>query len=382
MGISKGVGVIIGTLLLHRMKVLHLPLNIASQISITVRALQEIGVEARGLARRVSIIQEYRGVETIDWMGTPRGLARLWRGVRWRFRVIQALKWADVIHWHWGDSTWKGFDLKIAAALKKPRIVEFWGSDLRNHRIAGEDNPFISRMYQQYPELLETKSQWAQRLFHRHGFACLIPGYELSDYLDPTLFASYYQTRARLPVHEYSPRYPEVEKRRPLVTHAPSNKQRKGTERVLEVVGRLGQQLPFDFTLINNVPRSEALEIVSKCDVFLDQFTIGAEGLASHEAMALGKPVLCYIKPSLQARYPPGLPIVATDQDALESNLAELVVHGEKRRELGERSRRYMETYYDARKLATDLTRIYEELVQHASPGSHGGHWQKTPIRS
>jgi hypothetical protein len=360
------------------MKVLHLPLNVASQISITVCALREIGIEARGLARQSSVIQDYRGIETMPWMGKPNPVARLWRSVRWRFRLVRAMQWADVIHWHWGESTWRGLDLKVAAALKKPRLVEFWGSDVREHRRASQDNPFLARLYQQYPELLETESERAQGLFHRHGFACLIPGCELSDYLDPSFFPGYYQTCARLPVHEYIPKYPDPENRKPLLVHAPSQKQRKGTEAVLRAVDELAGTNSFEFRLIHNVPREEALKLVASCDVFLDQFTIGAEGLAAHEAMALGKPVLCYIKPALLPRYPPELPIIVADQYDLREKLAAIVNDGGKRYELGRRSRAYMETHHEARKLAADLVKIYRELLNRVSPGSAGGNWKTT----
>src|SRR5690242_18223620 len=133
------------------MKVLHLPYNIASQISITVRALRSVGVEARGLARKVSPIQDDSGIETVSWFGRPTPLARLARGIRWRLKLIRAMAWADVLHWHWGDSTWRGIDLRIAAWFGKPRLVEFWGDDLRDPKTASRDNPFLARMYELHP---------------------------------------------------------------------------------------------------------------------------------------------------------------------------------------------------------------------------------------
>src|SRR4051812_31563734 len=107
------------------MKVLHVPYNIASQISITVRALRGLGVEARGLSRRVSPLQDDAGIETVDWRNTPRGVMRLLRSIRWRVKLAKAMSWADVIHWHWGDTTRKGLDLWLAARFRKPRLVEF-----------------------------------------------------------------------------------------------------------------------------------------------------------------------------------------------------------------------------------------------------------------
>lgn len=367
------------------MKVLHLPYNIASQISISVRGLRAAGVEARGLARKVSPIQDDANIETVAWFGRPKPLARLMRGLRWRFKLVRAMAWADVLHWHWGDTTWRGIDLRIAAWLRKPRLVEFWGDDLRDPQLASRDNPFLARMYERHPELANQGDRSVQSLFRRNGFEALIPGYELCDYLDPAFFHGYYQTRARLVLEDYIPCAPDPLKERPLLVHAPSNKSKKGTEVLEEVLNQLGKSYDFDFKLVHEMARPEALAIVAQSDLFLDQFTIGAEGLASHEAMALGKPVVCFIKNSLRTRYPPSLPIVIADQDNLAAAIVTLLKNGQRRRELGLRGREYMEQFHDARKLALDLIDIYHDLANRASGKTESarlprsGHWRALP---
>jgi len=364
------------------MKVLHLPYNIASQVSITVRALRAVGVPARGLARKVSAIQDDSEIETVTWFGRPSPVARLARGIRWRLKLIRAMAWADVLHWHWGDTTWRGIDLRIAAWLRKPRLVEFWGDDLRDPKTASRDNPFIARMYELHPDLVNERTRAAQSMFRRHGFEALIPGYELADYLDPACFRGYYQTRACLMLEDYTPRFPDPLKRRPLLVHAPSNKSRKGTEALQEVLGQLHGSYDFEFKLVHQMARPEALAMIAQSDIFLDQFTIGAEGLASHEAMALGKPVVCFIKNSIRTRYPASLPIVTADQQSLGASIADLLKDGPRRRELGARGRQYMETFHDARKVALELADIYRDLMSQASGNSESDarsgcrHWR------
>jgi hypothetical protein len=344
-------------------KILHLPTNIASQISISVQALRSLGVEAKGLARRTSAMQDYSGVQTVDWSGRPDRARRLLRGVRWRLKMIRAMVWADVVHWHWGESTWRGIDLRMAGWLRRPRIVEFWGSDLRDPVVASRDNPFLARMYKEHPELTAQQcSHSAQSIFGKSGFECLIPGYELSDYLDGTFFAGYYSTRACLFLNDFVPRFPEVSKERPLVVHAPSNKAKKGTDAVMETMARLSRTHCLDFKLIHQMPRHEALQLMGQSDLFLDQFTIGAEGVASYEAMALGKPVICFIKSALLPRYPADLPIVVADQDTLQGAIASLLQDGSRRREIGRQSRKYVEDYHDARNICSRLIEIYREL--------------------
>lgn len=364
------------------MKVLHLPHNIASQISISVRALRAAGLDARGLARKVSPIQDDSGIETVAWFGRPKPVSRLFRGIRWRVKLARAMAWADILHWHWGDTTWRGIDLAIAAGLRKPRLVEFWGDDLRDPRVASRDNPFLARMYELHPELANQRSRATQSMFWRRGFQALIPGYELADYLDPAFFSGYYQTRAGLMLEDYAPRFPDPLKLRPLLVHAPSNKSKKGTEALQDVLSQLRRSYEFDFKLVHQMARPEALAVIAEGDIFLDQFTIGAEGLASHEAMALGKPVVCFIKNSLRARYPPSLPIVVADQHGLAAAIAGLLKDGPRRRELGIRGREYMEAFHDARKLALELIDIYRDLATRSTSEpastalSHSRHWR------
>lgn len=344
------------------MRVLHLPNNISSQISVSVRGLRALGVEARGLARQFTAIQNHEGIEVVEWTGRPGPLARLRRSLSWRLKLIRAMQWADVVHWHWGDTTCKGLDLKVAAWLNRPRVVEYWGDDIRLSTTASRDNPYLKRMYAAHPELALDQSLRSQALFRRYGFECMVPGRELSDYIDPGIFPTYHLSKVRVATEDYTPQPPALERKRPLVVHAPSDKQRKGTEAVLQHVERLAHTHSFDFKLIHQMPRSEAMKIVADCDVFLDQFTIGAEGLAAYEAMAWAKPVLCFLKPAWQARYPTNFPIVSADQENLSDVLGPLLQDGARRRDLGLRGRRFVEDHHDARKVAQELLNIYQDL--------------------
>jgi hypothetical protein len=365
------------------MRILHLPVNIASQISYTVRALRSLGAEARGLARQSSVIQDHREIETVDWAGKVNHASRLARSICWRLKLLRRVAWADVIHWHWGDTTWRGLDLRFIASCRKARLVEFWGDDLRDPTIASGDNPLLAAMYKQDHERATDRGLKAQAVFSHRGFDCLIPGYELSDYLQPAHFSGYYQTRAGLILEDFVPRYPLETNRKPLLVHAPSHKGVKGTDAVIAAVGKLAAHYSFDFKLLHDMPRAQALATVATCDVFLDQFVLGCEGLAAHEAMAMGKPVVCFIKPSLLSRYPPSLPIVMADQNTLSKTISNLLENGPRRRELGIRSREYVDQYHDARKVAAELMEIYANVIslkkeaKDGNPVIRNRHWRQ-----
>ena len=109
--------------------------------------------------------------------------------------------------------------------------------------------------------------------------------------------------------------------------------------------------------------RNEAIKWVQKADIFLDQFVIGDHGMAALEAMALGKPVVCYIKPSMSGKYPSDCPIVNASQDNLTEVLESLLTNGKRRCETGKESRAYVEKYHDAAALAHQLVEIYREMI-------------------
>lgn len=349
------------------MRVLHLPINIASQISTSVRALNSIGIDARGLVTSLSTIQSTKNVQLLPTVGTSRA-KRAGQYVRKAAKILPAIQQADVLHWHFGATTLpKNLDLQWSRLLKKPGLVEFWGSDIRISEIDCADNPYYAtaRHLGQYPMHDDyQKSRETQARFANAGMACLISCHSLQPYIQPDLFNKVYFARQRIFLSDFVPIYPRPEIRRPLVVHSPSNPTAKGTAFVRAAVNELRDTFDFEYREITNMPHDKALKNVQQCDVFLDQFISGGHGLAALEAMAFGKPALCYIKPSMVNKYPSDLPIVNASQDTLVDSLRSLLVDGKQRNILGQRGRSYVETYHDAEKIAWELKDIYEELIK------------------
>lgn len=350
------------------MRVLHLPSNLASQMSTLVRGLRDLGVEARGIVRNNAPIQSSLGIENYLVLSRRRYPVRgTIQTLFWWSAVRRAIHWAEIIHWHSsGRILPLDLDLKYIARQGKARLVEFFGSEIRIPEIATQDNPYLARLLKvpgyRYGISLAA-SRATQIRFARYGFACLVPRPEMPAYVLPDVFPTYYCSEAAVVVSDFQPQYPDPKKHRPLVVHMPSNPMLKGTPDVLRIVEQLQARYDFDFRLIYNIPREEALAMVRECDIVLDQFVIGSFGLVSVEAMALGKPVLCYIRPSLVPLLPRECPIVNANLDNLAEVLAELLRDGPRRQELGQQGRAYVEQYHDARRVALHLIEVYQELL-------------------
>ncbi len=350
------------------MKVLHLPSNLASQLSITVRALCDLGIEARGLLCGNIRSCDATGVEVYEVPSLrKRPLRGVIRAAVWLRKVKRAMRWADVIHWHsdWSPVPWD-LELRYAAKLGKPRIVEFWGTDIRIAEIACVDNPYMAQVYREHPEFVRRGRRSARRTqerFSHYGFSCLIPGMELRPYVQRDVFPAPYYTVQRVLVKQIEPHYPDPGNRLPLIVHSATDKMKKGTQAVLAAVEKLRATHRLEFRLICGVPQPEAMALVGQCDVFLDQFVAGDYGVAAVQAMAMGKPAVGYLKPSLAALHVPECPLVNADQENLAEVLRGLLADGPRRHELGRQSRAYVEKYHDAHKVARDLVAIYEELL-------------------
>ena len=80
--------------------------------------------------------------------------------------------------------------------------------------------------------------------------------------------------------------------------------------------------------------------------------------------MAFGKPVVCYINPSIGKDYPPDLPVINANPDNIEDVLEALIASGAERCEHGRRSRAYVEKYHDDEINARRLVEIYSEVIE------------------
>jgi len=352
------------------MRVLHMPANTASRMSYTVRALRALGVDAYGLAFATTKVQSFDGIQSIR-MGNKRQPHHAIAGILgFGYHLMRYLGRGrpDIIHWYYsGSGSTMDVDIKLLRALNIPGIVEWTGVDIRIPEVEFADNPYYTATYQderyEYRsfESLE-QSRQHQKRFADIGFASTCAT-GMIQYIQKDIIPEHHVVQQRLILSEFEPLYPDPLKTKPLVVHSPTQPIAKGTTAVLKAVEALQSRCDFEFKLIQGMPRAEALKLTRSADIFLDQFVYGDRGLASLEAMALGKPVICYIKPSLVAAYPPELPIVNATQDNLADVLESLIRDGNRRQRLGQQGRIYVEKYHNAFKIAAELVTIYEAIL-------------------
>jgi glycosyltransferase involved in cell wall biosynthesis len=164
-----------------------------------------------------------------------------------------------------------------------------------------------------------------------------------------------------LDLRQYDPPQPE-ERTRPVVLHAPSSRRRKGTEHVVEAC----EGLDVELDIVEGLRHDEARRRYERADIVVDQLNAGWYGIFALEALALGKPVLSYLRPEAVQETESALgvevPIVPVTKETLRDRIGELVAAPEERRRIGAASRTYVEQVHDADKGADRLFEIYRSL--------------------
>ena len=200
---------------------------------------------------------------------------------------------------------------------------------------------YADRIYALNPDLLYILPQESQFLPYAH--------IDLNDWnLAPTHFIS--------PI--------------PTIIHAPSHQEVKGTRFILEAIDRLkSEKIPFEFILVEGLANHEARKIYEKADLLIDQLLAGWYGGLAVELMALGKPVICYIRQEdlkfIPLEMKQDLPIIqATPTTIYKILKTYLTTDKNKLVELGIQSRAYVEKWHDPYKITSFLKREYEAIMK------------------
>lgn len=155
----------------------------------------------------------------------------------------------------------------------------------------------------------------------------------------------------------------ETRNQKVVILHAPNHPHYKGTRFLLPVIKRLEREgYPIEFVLVRGLSNEQAMELYKRADIAAEQFIIGWHGFFAIEAMALGKPVLCYIRRHTYLPSWTPCPIVNTNPDTLYDTLVRLILNPEERVSLGRAGRRYVEEVYSLEKAGARYAQLYREI--------------------
>jgi glycosyltransferase involved in cell wall biosynthesis len=309
-------------------RVLHLPVNLAGTGWAHVNALRRKGVDARLLVFRP---QRWRPDEYDINLNLPRDA--FWRAqlIQWR-ALARYLPQTDVFHFYFGNTLVpRSLNMPILRAARKRSVMHFLGDDIRGKSL----------------HELEYRKKFDRWLVGSYAATRWVPDAEVVP--------------PGLDLREYEP-VPAVDRERPLVVHAPSDPEKKGTRHVVAACERL----PVELDVVHGVPHDEAVERFKRADIIVDQMHYLWHGVFAIECMAYGKPVVTHLDAEAvektERAFGRKVPIVSAGPEDLEAKLRPLVESFELRKGLGEEGRAYAAEVHDIEKVADRFIEIYRSL--------------------
>jgi hypothetical protein len=360
------------------MKVLHGPVNVGNQPWALSRAERRLGI-ASDLVVRSGTWLNYPADKTLSRDGSSfleiavRSIL-FGLGVPWKY---------DVLHFYFGQtflSPGRSFfknplvgricdyfstiDLRAAKLLGRKTFMTLQGCDAR---LAGEGNRRNDwtmcatgrcSLYQTCIEALDAR--------RRYMIDEVLPFFDRVFYLNPELghavpegqFLPY----ASVEIEKFDVNLPSTEGR-PKIVHAPSDGRIKGTSMILDALQQLGSRYDFELILVEKKTHAEALALYRSADIAIDQILAGWYGGFAVEMMAMGKPVVCYIREQDMKFVPKDMrddmPILEVDPGRLVDDLAAILERRAEWQALGERSRRYVERWHNPDTIARAMLAAY-----------------------
>jgi hypothetical protein len=372
------------------LRILHCPGAVGGNPPALARAERALGLDSHCAILRQNWLR-YAVDEVLvpPWLGGRPGqfAAEL---AAWRL-LTRACRTYDLVHLNYGSAllpalpAWEIPADGLAATFYRRYAAMIAGHDLRRLTDAGVA---IAVTYQGD----DARQGAASDLLGRNLTTIAGPGYytEASDTAKRTCIATLDHCAARifflnpdlarmLPTRARFMPYAHVDARQwttgtpgdgPLrIVHAPTHRGLKGTAHVLAAIERLrGEGLPIELDIVQNLPHAEALRRYAVADLLIDQLHIGWYGGLAVECMALGKAVVCRLRREDFTCLPPGmaddLPVIDAGPDDLAEVLRRLISLGrDGLRELGARSRRYVERWHDPARIANMLAEHYRAAV-------------------
>jgi hypothetical protein len=335
-------------------KILHLPNEVAGQLGITAQAPRGLGYETFSMSSAHPFGYSY----PIDIV-LPNRAVRWFKGVDRIGAFLRTAEAFDVYHYHFANSLLPWWiDARYEKWRGKRVVTEFWGSDVRLPQTEAKRNPYyVNAYHESEARNLKKLQAWADITEGE----VIIADHSFNLFLEP-YFDKIHLLGQRIDCSRYVPSYPDPEAKCVRVMHAPSVQAFKGTAHIERAVENLKNKgLKFEYIRVSGLSNAEAIELYKTADLIVDQLCAGGHGVFSCEAMALGKPVICYILPELVAGFPEGFPIINANPDTIASVLEEWILSPARLHEVGKQSRAYAERVHDVRKVARDLIRIYQK---------------------
>lgn len=249
--------------------------------------------------------------------------------------VLSFFNGNDIRHWSAAEPTFRKFGLELPKFYRETSLPS--NSSLA---VFLKDAPYPNRLSEKL-QRLRMAEKYANAIFSTPEQS----GLAVRPYMHrffPVNFALY-------PSHNIPQR--DI----PMVVHAPSKRQVKGTTDILNVLERLkAEGIAFELKVLENLPNHEVRDLLLRADILIDQPDMPTHGMLALEGMVTG----CAVVGGNNEEFvsiPPSRPELHIDSRDLYSPLKRILTDKSLRLKLASEGRPFVEKYHDHRNVAQYL---------------------------
>ena len=259
-------------------------------------------------------------------------------------------------------------DLPILKILGKRIVMTYCGSDIRLIYVVKKRNAYpdlfeIGKNNLKYDTRKKLMMRWHNLWIDRFTAIRELEDYALQIIPHKKLANEYWINNIGFDSRGITNQINLVCNDIPIIVHAPSKKDIKGTEYVRKAIKSLRLRgVRFDYQELHGVSNSRVQEIIRDCDIVVDQFILGEIGTFAFEGMGFGKPVVAYLPKEIVDRCIPGCPVFNATIEDLADRLEKLINNPDLRLELGQKGMDFVEKHLDYEQIQRGVLEIYGSL--------------------
>jgi hypothetical protein len=337
------------------MKIIHGPMNIGGMAGVLASAQRKLGYQARSKCLNLKNLNfktdEYFTRMCLSSEGTIEQKVRDYFGVLYNY---------DIFQFYFGFSFFRENlqDIPLLKKIGKKIFFYFCGCDVRDSKKTIEKYQY-NACKECWPMFCNPNRNRAVEYALKYADAVFVSTPDLLEFVpNASLLLQPIDLEIMRSFCKQSPYLKD--KQTFVIAHAPTSTSIKGTKYINTAVAELKDQgYCVELILIQNKTQQETLEICQTADLVIDQLLIGAYGQVSVEMMALGKPVICYLREDLISLYPEPPPIINANPDNILSVLKSILDNREALINIGEKGKEYVARYHDHLLIAQKMIDFY-----------------------
>jgi len=343
-----------------KLKVFHGLVNYGTQSGMFAYGLRKRGVEAIS----VTTCDPFKR-QTDVYLKTGGSFIRKILNSLWnRTFLLYCFFKYNTFHFYAGTSLFpKQKDLPIYRFVGKKVVMEYLGYDVQLYQYSKDKYEITNVTYYKSHDvslLLDNKKLKRLEFESRYADKQLVCAPYLSEFVPSSEV---------LPLAIDLSEYKFIPKEAPIdeitILHAPTSQGNKGTKFIFQAIEQLKSEgYRIKVLLVENLTHAELREKYIECDIFIDQLLAGWYGTASIEAMAVGRPTVCFIRESYYKyiHYGDSIPIINASPHTIYDVLKRTIENKEQLPTIGIKSRKFVEDVHDLEKLTNQLITIYKTL--------------------